>query len=133
MISGKAEAVRRALELMLAEGAIKAIPFGTGIAYHHPILANYAREYVDFCGSIPYRDPDYPILSAFDNRILTSGQDIMLENQRNVMTPIRWDLALRKLEELGVTAFYDVSANGAVKKFSRLRSRKCKIYTLQDV
>ncbi|MED9891383.1 ACP S-malonyltransferase [Ruminococcus champanellensis] len=133
MISGRAEAVRRALELMLAEGAIKAIPFGTGIAYHHPILANYAREYVDFCGSIPYRDPDYPILSAFDNRILTSGQEIMLENQRNVMTPIRWDLALRKLEELGVTAFYDVSANGAVKKFSRLRSRKCKIHSLQDV
>ena len=57
----------------------------------------------------------------------------MLENQRNVMTPIRWDLALRKLEELGVTAFYDVSANGAVKKFSRLRSRKCKIHSLQDV
>jgi hypothetical protein len=31
-----------------------------------------------------------------------------------------------------VTEFFDVSANGAVSKFSRV-SRKCKIYTLEDV
>ena len=133
MISGRTEAVRRALELMLEEGALKAISFGTGVAYHHPVMAEYAQEYVDFCGSIDYQDPVHPILSVFDNRILTRGEDIMLENQRNVMTPIRWDLAIRELEQLGVTEFYDVSANGAVKKFSRLRSRRCKIYTLSDV
>ena len=39
---------------------------------------------------------------------------------------------IKELEELGVTEFFDVSANGAVSKFSRV-SRKCKIYTLEDV
>ena len=37
-----------------------------------------------------------------------------------------------ELENMGVREFFDVSANGAVSKFSRL-SRKCKIYTLEDV
>jgi hypothetical protein len=63
---------------------------------------------------------------------MTTGKQVMTENQLNVYTPIRWDLALNKLEELGVTEFFDVSANGAVSKFSRV-SRKCKIYTLEDV
>ena len=132
MVSGRADAVERALLLCQNEGAIKAFSFGTGVAYHHPIMKQYSQEYVDFCGSIVYSDPEYPILSIFDREIMTKGQQIMRENQLNVYTPIRWDLAVKKLEELGVTEFFDVSANGAVSKFSRV-SRICKIYTFEEV
>ena len=37
------------------------------------------------------------------------------------------------LEELGVTEFFDVSANGAVGKFSRINKRKSRIYTFDEV
>ena len=132
MICGKADAVEKALELCLSEGALKVFSLGTGVAYHHPIMKKYSKEYVDLCGSVKYADPRFPILSIFDYRIMTSGDDIMKENQLNVYTPIRWDNALKELENMGVREFFDVSANGAVSKFSRL-SRKCKIYTLEDV
>ena len=132
MVSGRADAVEKALLLCQNEGAIKAFSFGTGVAYHHPIMKKYSQEYVDFCGSIEYSAPIYPILSIFDREVMTKGSQVMRENQLNVYTPIRWDLAISKLEELGVTEFFDVSANGAVSKFSRV-SRKCKIYTLEDV
>lgn len=132
MVSGRADAVEKALLLCQNEGAIKAFSFGTGVAYHHPIMKQYSQEYVDFCGSIEYNAPTYPILSIFNREIMTTGEQIMTENQLNVYTPIRWDLAIKKLEELGVTEFFDVSANGAVSKFSRV-NRKCKIYTLEDV
>ena len=132
MVSGRADAVERALLLCQNEGAIKAFSFGTGVAYHHPVMKQYSQEYVDFCGSIEYNAPVYPILSIFTREIMTEGRQVMRENQLNVYTPIRWDLAIKKLEELGVTEFFDVSANGAVSKFSRV-SRKCKIYTLEDM
>ena len=132
MVSGRADAVERALLLCQNEGAIKAFSFGTGVAYHHPVMKQYSQEYVDFCGSIEYNAPVYPILSIFTREIMTEGRQVMRENQLNVYTPIRWDLAIKKLEDLGVTEFFDVSANGAVSKFSRV-SRKCKIYTLEDM
>ena len=132
MVSGRADAVERALLLCQNEGAIKSFSFGTGVAYHHPVMKNYSQEYVDFCGSIEYSAPVYPILSIFDREVMTEGRQVMRENQLNVYTPIRWDLAISRLEELGVTEFFDVSANGAVSKFSRV-SRKCKIYTLEDM
>ncbi|MGN0616074.1 malonyl CoA-ACP transacylase [Ruminococcus flavefaciens] len=132
MVSGRADAVERALLLCQNEGAIKAFSFGTGVAYHHPVMKQYSQEYVDFCGSIEYNAPVYPILSIFTREIMTEGRQVMRENQLNVYTPIRWDLAVKKLEDLGVTEFFDVSANGAVSKFSRV-SRKCKIYTLEDM
>ena len=131
-LSGYADAVEKALELCQKEGAIKVFSLGTGVAYHHPIMKNYSQEYVDLCGQDVYSDPLYPILSIFDYRIMTTGADIMKENQLNVYSPIRWDIALTKLEELGCREFFDDSANGAVSKFSRLK-RKCKIYTLEDI
>lgn len=132
MVSGRASAVEKALLLCQNEGAIKAFSFGTGVAYHHPIMKKYSQEYVDFCASHEYNPPMYPMLSIFDREIMTTGEQVLRENQLNVYTPIRWDLAIQRLEELGVTEFFDVSANGAVSKFSRV-SRKCKIYTLEDV
>jgi malonyl CoA-acyl carrier protein transacylase len=132
MICGKTAAVEKALDLCQEEGALKAFSFGTGIAYHHPIMKQYSHEYVSFCASRKYSDPVYPILSIFNREVMTTGEQIMRENQLNVYTPIRWDLAVQKLEEFGVTEFFDVSANGAVRKFSRV-GRKCKIYTLEDV
>ena len=132
MISGRADAVEKALALSKAEGAIKAFSLGTGIAYHNPLMKAFSQKYVDLCGSVQYRAPDYPILSIFSREIMTKGEQVLRENQLNVYTPIRWDLAIKKLEELGVTEFFDISANGAVSKFTRV-SRKCKIYTLNDV
>jgi len=133
MISGKAEAVEKALFYALQEGALKAFSFGTGIAYHHPVMKAYSKEYVDFCASVKYKDPIYPMISGFDSSIITTGEGVLRENQLNVYTPIRWDLALKELEKMGVTEFFDVSANGAVKKFSRVNKAKCKIYTLEEV
>lgn len=133
MISGKEETVEQLLLAAQEAGAIKVIPFRIGLAYHHPMIRKHSDEYVQFCGSGEYHDPKYPVLSIFDQRIMTTGKDLMLENQINILNPIRWDLALKHLEELGVTEFFDVSANGAVGKFSRINKRKGRIYTFDEV
>ena len=133
MVSGREEKVAELLCAAQEAGAIKVIPFNIGLAYHHPMIAAHSDEYVSFCGSGEYHAPRYPVLSIFDGRIMTDGEDLKKENQINILNPIRWDLALKKLEELGVTEFYDVSANGAVGKFSRINKRKGRIYTFDEV
>lgn len=133
MISGREETVEKLLLAAQEAGAIKVIPFRIGLAYHHPMIRKHSDEYVQFCGSGEYNDPKYPVLSIFDQRIMTTGKDLMLENQINILNPIRWDIALKHLEEMGVTEFFDVSANGAVGKFSRINKRKGRIYTFDEV
>lgn len=133
MISGRKEKVSELLDAAQEAGAIKVIPFNIGLAYHHPMIAKHSNKYVQFCGSGEYHAPKYPVLSIFDGRIMTEGEDLKKENQINILNPIRWDLAVKKLEELGVTEFYDVSANGAVGKFSRINKRKGRIYTFDEV
>ena len=133
MISGKRDSVIQLLDAAQEAGAIKVIPFNIGLAYHHPMIAKHSDEYVSFCESGEYKAPEYPVMSIFDGRIMTDGNDLRKENCINILNPIRWDLAVKKLEDLGVTEFYDVSANGAVGKFSRINKRKVRIYTFDEV
>ena len=132
MISGKAEAVEKAIELCINEGAIKAFPMNTGTAFHHPLMKNYSVENIEICRNMEYKEPKYPLISVFSQSVLSSAEDVRNENTCNVCTPMRWDLTLKKMEELGVKEFFDISANGAIKKFSRV-SKKCRIYTLEDI
>ncbi len=132
MISGKASAVEKAIELCTAEGALKAFRLHTGTAFHHAMMQNYSYEYIQYCKQIAYHKPEYPMLSVFDGNILETAEDIAGENQRNVYTQMRWDLALKKLESLGVTEFFDMSASGSLSRFSRV-GRKCRIYTFEDI
>lgn len=132
MISGRAEAVEKAIALCLEEGAIKAFKMNTGTAFHHPLMEQYSSEYISLCNKLEYKEPEYPIISVFDHTVIKTVDEIRKENLLNVFTPMRWDLALKKMEELGVKEFFDISANGAINKFSRV-SRRCRVYTLEDV
>ncbi|MBQ4466186.1 MAG: ACP S-malonyltransferase [Oscillospiraceae bacterium] len=132
MISGKAPAVEKAIELCTNEGALKAFRLGTGTAFHHEIMKQYSQEYIQYCHNVTYKDPKYPMLSVFDMSILDTAEKVAHENQINVYTQMRWDLALKELEKLGVKEFIDISANGSLSKLSRVK-RGCRIYTFEDV
>ncbi len=132
MISGKAEAVEKAIEVCLNAGAIKAFTMNTGTAFHHPLMEQYSFEYISLCNKLEYKEPKYPIISVFNQTVMKTADEVRKENMINVFTPMRWDLALKNLEELGVTEFFDVSANGAINKFSRVSGRY-RLYTLKDV
>ena len=133
MISGYEEGVVHVLDAAVQEGALKAIQMHAGIAYHTPFIAPYVAEFTDCIRETAYSDPKYPIVSVFENHLMTTGEELHKEEQINVITPMQWALSIAKMEELGVTDFFDTSADGAIKKFSRLKKRSSKIHTYMDV
>ena len=133
MICGADDCISHILHKASEEGALKVIKYNIGIAFHNRIIKNFSDSFVSYCCQMDFKSPLYPIISAFDQHIITEKQDLLHENQINIVTPIRWDLTIKKLMELGVTEFYDMSADGAVSKFSRINKKKCRIYTLNQI
>ena len=133
MITGCEASVIHVLNAAKTEGALRTIKMNTGIAYHSPLLEPYCTEYNRFCASQPYSAPKYPIVSVFSGELLTTGDELLHENIINVTTPMCWETAIEKLEKLGVTEFYDMSADGSVKKFTRLRKKNLHFHTYQDI
>lgn len=133
MISGYVDDVQTVLNKSAEEGALKSIRMNQPIAYHNNFIAPYCKEYIDFCSKAEYHDPIVPVVSTFDQKLITQKEDLIDENIKNLTSPMRWDLTINKLQELGVTAFYDTSVNGAIKKFTRWNKRKSVFYTIYDV
>lgn len=133
MITGREPSVARVLEAATNEGALKAIKMNVGMAYHTPLIEPYASAYQKLVSEVDYKDPEYPIVSVFTNEPMMTAEEIREEQIKDIITPMRWDLSIAKMEELGVTEFYDTSADGAIKKFSRLKKRSSKIYTYADL
>lgn len=133
MISGYKTAVEQVLEKALAEGALKAIQMNLPVAFHNTIVAPYCKDFIDFCEAQDFADSAIPVVSSVDQRIITSGNDLRYENQSNIIKQMRWDLTIKKLQDLGVTEFYDISASFDVKKFSRWNKKKSKFFTYLDI
>lgn len=133
LITGMRESVVSVLESAIAEGALKAGAMNVHIAYHCSHIAPFCTEYKEFCTQHVFNDPRFPIISAFNQKILTKGDELIHENQINVTSPLRWDLTINKLEDLGVTDFFDMSADSAVKKISRCKNRTSKIHTFLEI
>ena len=120
MISGYEEGVVHVLDAAVQEGALKAIQMHAGIAYHTPFIAPYVAEFTD-------------CIRETANHLMTTGEELHKEEQINVITPMQWALSIAKMEELGVTDFFETSADGAIKKFSRRKKRSSKIHPYMDV
>lgn len=133
MISGYKTAVEQVLEKALAEGALKAIQMNLPIAFHNTFVQPYCNDFMAFCDNQEFVDSAIPVVSSFDQRIIIKGAELRCENQFNMTKQMRWDLTIKKMQDLGVTEFYDVSASCDVKKFSKWDKKKSKFFTYLDV
>lgn len=132
MITGMEDSVVKILKAADEEGALKTIKLGVGVCFHTDALSKFCNEHINFFTEDKFCDLRYPIISTVDQRIITDKSDLCNENILSVIRQMRWDLTIDKLEKSGVTEFYDMSANGSVKKFTRC-TKKSTIYTYTDL
>ena len=59
-------------------------------------------------------DPARVLLSNLDGTSVTDGRDMVGRLVRQVTAPVRWDLCMRTLRELGVTAIIELPPAGTL-------------------
>ncbi len=132
MITGMEDSIVKILKAANEAGALKTIKLGIDICFHTNALLPYCSEHSSFFTEDKFSDPKFPIISTIDQRIITKNSDLCCENKLSVVRKMRWDLTIDRLEELGVTEFFDMSAYGSVKKFTRCK-KKSVIHTYTDL
>lgn len=71
------------------------------------VLAGYAR-------SITTRDPRLPLISNADGQIVHDGRDVLRRLVSQVSNPVRWDLCMSAMSDLGVTAIIEIPPAGTL-------------------
>lgn len=133
VISGFLDEIKKLLQKSAEEGAIKTILLDVPCAFHSSLMKDYANGYFDNVSGIFYADSNTPIVSIYDQKIITSAEDIKKELQRNYIEPMKWRQTVKYLEDAGVTEFWDMSTLAANKKASRLTGKESKFKTIKSL
>ncbi len=105
-----------ALEQLKAEpprGA-RVIPLKVAGAFHTRFMAPAEDALRGYAEKVDFADPSRPILSNADGATVTDGSDLRDRLVAQVTLPVRWDLCMASLRELGVTSVIELAPAGTL-------------------
>jgi [acyl-carrier-protein] S-malonyltransferase len=83
-------------------------------AFHTPFMAPAETALAAAAGGVTVHDPARTLLSNLDGTAVTAGAEMLRRLVRQVTAPVRWDLCMRALKELGVTGVIELPPAGTL-------------------
>ncbi|HEY2795849.1 MAG TPA: ACP S-malonyltransferase, partial [Micromonosporaceae bacterium] len=120
------------LEKFVAEPPARArvIQLAVAGAFHTPYMAPAEAALSALAGDISTADPSKILLSNLDGTAVSSGQEMLGRLVRQVTAPVRWDLCMATLADLGVTAIIELPPAGTLAGLAKRALKGIEIVTL---
>ncbi|MBL7256307.1 ACP S-malonyltransferase [Paractinoplanes lichenicola] len=83
-------------------------------AFHTPYMAPAEAALAAVAGGVTVADPARTLLSDLDGTAVTGGREMVERLVRQVTAPVRWDLVMRTLADLGVTGVLELPPAGTL-------------------
>jgi [acyl-carrier-protein] S-malonyltransferase len=92
----------------------RVIPLQVAGAFHTSHMAPAVDALVELTAGMTTADPQVRLLSNADGAVVDSGADALTRLVRQVSSPVRWDLCMQTLVDLGVTALVELPPAGTL-------------------
>jgi [acyl-carrier-protein] S-malonyltransferase len=83
-------------------------------AFHTPFMAPAEQALAAVAAGVTVTDPARIILSTLDGSAVIHGRELLQRLVRQVTAPVRWDLCMRTLRDLGVTGIIELPPAGTL-------------------
>lgn len=90
VISGDADAVRRAGELVEEAGARRVIPLQVSGAFHSPLMEVARAGLADALEDTPFGDPEFPVVANVSAEAVEDADTARTLLVRQLTSPVRW-------------------------------------------
>jgi [acyl-carrier-protein] S-malonyltransferase len=123
VIAGHAAAVDRASELCKARGAKRAVRLPVSAPFHCALMKPAQDRLAPDLAALAFRDPEVPLVSNVDARIVREGDACRDGLVRQVSGAVRWQESVELLAREGVDVFVEVGPgtvlSGLVRKIAK--------------
>lgn len=120
VISGSAEGVARACEVLKAAGAKRALPLPVGGAFHSPLMQSAAAVLAEVIEKTTFSPARCPVYQNVDARPHTDPAEIKANLLAQLTVPVRWTQLVQHMAADGTTDFVECGPGkvlqGLVKK-----------------
>ena len=132
VISGHAEAVKRAVELASAGGAKRAVMLQVSAPFHSSLMAPAAQRLEADLRATAFHTLRVPLVNNADAELTTSGDEARESLIRQVTLPVRWEESVRELIEQGVNTFVEVGPGRVLTGLLRQIDRSIHVFNVED-
>ena len=94
-------------------------PLSVAGAFHTAHMAPAVEHLAHYARSVTTHDPRTRLISNRDGEVVHDGRDVLSRIVSQVSTPVRWDLCLRTMADLGVTALIEVPPAGTLTAIAK--------------
>ena len=99
-------------------------------AFHTPYMAPAEQALSAVAGGVPTANPHKILLSDRDGTAVASGVEMLQRLVAQVTAPVRWDLCMATLADLGVTALIELPPAGTLAGLAKRALRGVEILTV---
>lgn len=107
VIAGRTAAVQRAIELLKASGAKRALPLPVSAPSHCDLMRPAATRLAQHLTTIPFNDPVIPVVQNVSARVAGDRASLQAALLEQLYSPVRWVESVQWLVDHGVTCFIE--------------------------
>jgi [acyl-carrier-protein] S-malonyltransferase len=89
-------------------------PLEVAGAFHTDVMSPAVDLLAGYARSISTHDPRIQLLSNADGQVVHDGRDVLRRLVTQVSRPVRWDLCMSTMSDLGVTALIEIPPAGTL-------------------
>jgi [acyl-carrier-protein] S-malonyltransferase len=90
------------------------IPLSVAGAFHTEHMAQAVGRMATLARSVSTHDPRTPVISNRDGQIVHDGREVIARIVGQIARPVRWDLCMETMSDLGVTGLLEMPPAGTL-------------------
>ncbi|MBK7820448.1 MAG: ACP S-malonyltransferase [Tessaracoccus sp.] len=106
------------------------VPLSVAGAFHTVHMAPAVAHLTAVADGVATSAPQAPLLSNADGAVVTDGQDALTRMINQVANPVRWDLCMATLADLGVTGMLELAPAGTLTKIAQRNLKGVELFNL---
>ncbi|TWE12401.1 [acyl-carrier-protein] S-malonyltransferase [Rudaeicoccus suwonensis] len=110
----------------------KVIPLAVAGAFHTQHMASATDTLAGYARAIGTHDPRIRLLSNKDGAEVTDGTEVLRRLVTQVSSPVRWDLTMKTMRQLGVTGLIELPPAGTLAGLAKRELRGVEILALKS-
>jgi len=132
VISGDADAIKRAVEFASQSGAKRAVILPVSAPFHSALMMPAQEKLAIDLRATKFGDPHVPVVTNVDADTIKKGDEAREALIRQVTMPVRWEESMRMLLEEGVTTFVEVGPGRVLTGLMRQIERSVTTLNVED-
>ena len=106
-------------------------PLSVAGAFHTEHMKPAVEVLAGFARAVSTHDPRTRLISNRDGQVVHDGQDVLRRIVGQVATPVRWDLCMETMRDLGVTGLLEMPPAGTLTGIARRALKGVETFALK--